>query len=192
MEEFCSIKLKEAGKNVEDGIEETLIYCDFPSEHWTRIRTNNVIERLVKNGAGFCWKGVVHEAIAPMRTILYSYVAIENRKLKQGDPDRNLRIYEKQLASGTKIGPRESFFHARELFYHGRYKEAIDELTHFLTLPDSWLETRLDACRMIAACYDMTDRPDAALKALLGNLSEDEARAEICCDIGRHFMEKKK
>ena len=23
-----------------------LTYCDFPSEHWTRIRTNNVIERL--------------------------------------------------------------------------------------------------------------------------------------------------
>ena len=33
-------------KKVEDGIEETLTYCDFPSEHWTRIRTNNVIERL--------------------------------------------------------------------------------------------------------------------------------------------------
>ena len=31
---------------VEDGIEETLTYYDFPSEHWTRIRTNNVIERL--------------------------------------------------------------------------------------------------------------------------------------------------
>ena len=29
-----------------DGIEETLTYSDFPSEHWTRIRTNNVIERL--------------------------------------------------------------------------------------------------------------------------------------------------
>ena len=26
--------------------EETLTYCDFPSEHWTRIRTNNVMERL--------------------------------------------------------------------------------------------------------------------------------------------------
>ena len=35
-----------AAKKVEDGIEETLTYCDFPSEHWTRIRTNNVIERL--------------------------------------------------------------------------------------------------------------------------------------------------
>lgn len=40
------MKLKEAAKKVEDGIEETLIYCDFPSEHWTRICTNNVIERL--------------------------------------------------------------------------------------------------------------------------------------------------
>ena len=28
------------------GFEETLTYCDFPSEHWTKIRTNNVIERM--------------------------------------------------------------------------------------------------------------------------------------------------
>ena len=40
------MKLKEAAKRVEDGIEETLTYCDFPGEHRTRIRTNNVIERL--------------------------------------------------------------------------------------------------------------------------------------------------
>lgn len=31
---------------MEDGIEETLAYCDFPSECWIRIRANNVIERL--------------------------------------------------------------------------------------------------------------------------------------------------
>ena len=44
--ELRAMKLKEAAKKVEDGIEETLTYCDFPSEHWTRIRTNNVIEWL--------------------------------------------------------------------------------------------------------------------------------------------------
>jgi putative transposase len=44
--ELRAMKLKEAAKKVEDGIEETLTYCDFPSEHWPRIRTNNVIERL--------------------------------------------------------------------------------------------------------------------------------------------------
>ena len=44
--ELHEMKLKEAAKKVEEGIEETLTYCDFPPEHWTRIRTNNVIERL--------------------------------------------------------------------------------------------------------------------------------------------------
>ena len=43
--ELREMKLKEAAKKVEDGIEETLAYCDFPPEHWTRIRTNNVMER---------------------------------------------------------------------------------------------------------------------------------------------------
>ena len=44
--ELKSMKLPEAAKKVEAGIEETLTYCDFPSEHWTKIRTNNVIERM--------------------------------------------------------------------------------------------------------------------------------------------------
>ena len=41
-----SMKLKEATGKVAEGIKETLTYCDFPSEHWARIRTNNVIDRI--------------------------------------------------------------------------------------------------------------------------------------------------
>lgn len=33
-------------KKLQDGIEETLTYMDFSTQHWTRIRTNNTIERL--------------------------------------------------------------------------------------------------------------------------------------------------
>ncbi len=44
--ELKAMKLPEAAKKVEAGIEETLTYCDFPSEHWVKIRTNNVIERM--------------------------------------------------------------------------------------------------------------------------------------------------
>ena len=40
------MKLPEAAKKVADSIEETLTYCDFPSEYWGKIRTNNVIERM--------------------------------------------------------------------------------------------------------------------------------------------------
>ena len=42
--ELRAMKLNEAAKKVEDGIEETLTYRDFLSERWPRIRTNNVIE----------------------------------------------------------------------------------------------------------------------------------------------------
>lgn len=40
------IKLKEAAKKVEDSILETLTYMEFPRAHWTKLRSNNVIERL--------------------------------------------------------------------------------------------------------------------------------------------------
>jgi len=40
------MKLKEAALKVERGIDETLTYMDFPDVHWTKLRSNNVIERL--------------------------------------------------------------------------------------------------------------------------------------------------
>ena len=45
-EKLRSMRLKEAAKKVEDSIEETLTYMDFPPQHWLKIRTNNVIERM--------------------------------------------------------------------------------------------------------------------------------------------------
>ncbi len=45
-ETLQNMNLKEAAKKVCDSVEETLTYMDFPSEHWLKIRTNNVIERL--------------------------------------------------------------------------------------------------------------------------------------------------
>ncbi|MDD3231249.1 MAG: IS256 family transposase [Oscillospiraceae bacterium] len=44
--ELIQLKLKDAAKRLEEGIEETITYMDFPAEHWIRIRTNNTIERL--------------------------------------------------------------------------------------------------------------------------------------------------
>lgn len=45
-EKLKAMKLAKAVQKVEDGIEETLTYMDYPTQHWTRIRTNNTIERL--------------------------------------------------------------------------------------------------------------------------------------------------
>jgi transposase-like protein len=42
------MKLARAAKIVEEGVAETLSYMAFPREHWTRIRTNNPLERLMR------------------------------------------------------------------------------------------------------------------------------------------------
>lgn len=46
VEKLREMKLKEAAEKVERGVLETLTYMKFPSEHWLKIRSNNVIERL--------------------------------------------------------------------------------------------------------------------------------------------------
>ncbi|MEG2286097.1 MAG: transposase, partial [Eubacterium sp.] len=43
---LLEMKLGKAAQKIQDGIDETLTYMDFPTQHWTRIRTNNTIERL--------------------------------------------------------------------------------------------------------------------------------------------------
>ncbi|MDO4540896.1 MAG: IS256 family transposase [Syntrophomonadaceae bacterium] len=40
------MKLNEAAKKLEEGINETLTYMEFPYVHWSKLRSNNVIERL--------------------------------------------------------------------------------------------------------------------------------------------------
>ncbi len=42
------LKLAKTAETVLNGIDETLAYMDYPREHWTRIRTNNALERLFK------------------------------------------------------------------------------------------------------------------------------------------------
>ena len=42
------MKLAGAAKIVDEGIEETLHYMTFPREHWLNLRTNNPLERLIR------------------------------------------------------------------------------------------------------------------------------------------------
>ena len=43
-----AMKLGQAAATVRSGVDETLSYMAFPREHWTRIRTNNMLERIMR------------------------------------------------------------------------------------------------------------------------------------------------
>src|SRR5262249_8301654 len=48
VEKLEGMRLGKAGEIVRQGVDETLAYMAFPREHWTRIRTNNVLERIMR------------------------------------------------------------------------------------------------------------------------------------------------
>jgi putative transposase len=47
-EKLVGMRLSKAAEVVRTGIDETLAYMAFPREHWTRLRTNNALERLMR------------------------------------------------------------------------------------------------------------------------------------------------
>lgn len=102
-------------------------------------------ERLLRTGR-FCWEGRVHEAIAVSGKVVYSDVAVSHRKTHPSDSGRNLRIYERQRASGEPLSPRDQFYYARELYYHSRYPQAEEEFTAFLDGGRGWVENCIEAC----------------------------------------------
>ena len=48
IEKLHGLRLTKAAELTEAGVEETLTYYAFPEEHWRRIRTNNPLERLLR------------------------------------------------------------------------------------------------------------------------------------------------
>lgn len=50
------------------------------------------------------------------------------------------------------------------------------------------IENSIEACRILSLCYYSLNNREEALYALLKSMRFDTPRAEICCDIGSHFM----
>lgn len=48
VEKLKKMKLKKAADYINESIKETLSYYEFPQEHWRKIRTNNPMERVLK------------------------------------------------------------------------------------------------------------------------------------------------
>ncbi len=149
-------------------------------------------ERLVKNHTDMRWKGAVHEVIDTHGNTIWSDCAVTHRKLHPSDPDRNLRIFENLLRNGTSLDPRQQFYYARELYYHRRYTDALTVLERFLDDGQGWLENQIDACRYCACCLYGLEQPERALQALFRSFAYDLPRAEVCCDIGRHFFDRER
>lgn len=147
-------------------------------------------ERIILRNSGLMWEGVIHEVIPLIGAMIYEDIAITHQKIHASDPNRNIRIFEGLLKNGKMLNPREQFYYARELYYHKRYQDAIQTFTCFLDEGHGWIENNIDACEIMAYSYYMLGKEHEALISLYKSFIYDLPRAELCCDIGKHYFDK--
>lgn len=149
-------------------------------------------ERLLQRRMNHRWVGAIHEVILRRGKTIYWETAVTHKKLVTNDPDRNLRIFEKLIAEGKTLDERQQFYYGRELLGHGQYEKAVGVLEGFLQSEYGWVENKITACQDLSACYLKLEEEEKAAQALFRSFLYDRPRAEVCCDIGRYFLQRRR
>jgi glycosyltransferase involved in cell wall biosynthesis len=147
-------------------------------------------ERIMKNCDKARFAGFIHEVVDPFGIILNLDIPIRHKKIASNERGRNLRIYEKHLAAGEEFSPRDVFYYGRELYYHNRNSDAAVAMTKFLSEGKGWVENNIEACKILADCYDRLRERKKAYESLYKSFCYDRPRAEICCEIGRYLFDE--
>jgi glycosyltransferase involved in cell wall biosynthesis len=153
-------------------------------------------ERLVKRSKNYQWQGAVHECIAIPQT---EKVAGTDIRIVHGtnrtEPnlDRNIRIYEEQIANGRLLDSRELYHYGNELFDHKRFADAIEIYEKMLQRQgqDLWIEHAISACGRCAESSNFLGNREKILYYLTKSFEYDNPRAEATCQISNYFLENK-
>ncbi len=147
-------------------------------------------ERIIRNSEKFRWVSPIHEVIALQGNVVYTDISIEHRKMKQSAPERNLKIFNKMISSGIALDARQQFYYGRELYYNAQDIAAINTLEDFLKRSDAWYENKIDACKILGNLYQRNANKEKALERLFYSFQYAEPRSNICCEIGKIFLEQ--
>lgn len=146
-------------------------------------------ERIFRREGNYRFTGAVHEAVIPRGRITYSDAVICHKKVKENEPMRNLRILQKQIASGIVLDPRQKFYYGRELLFNGMYREAAAVLEDFLS-GEGWSVNKAEACLNLYTAYSELGDTEKALSSLLSGFTVAKPSAQSCCILGGYFLEK--
>jgi len=91
------------------------------------------------------------------------------------------------------VCPRNAFYYARELSFHGRWQDAINEANRYLKLPGAtWHTERCYAYRVMSKCYQELGNLPEAEKALFMAASEAPNTREPWCALSLLMYQQKR
>ncbi len=151
-------------------------------------------ERLSKRNQNYVWREPVHEYLEISGNVVNADISVTHAKPYVSPvkhTTRNLQIYENLIAAGNQLSARGIYYYARELMDNERYADAAVQFNLFLESNLGWLEDNISACGELAKCYLIQGDEEKALCVMMKSFAYDTPRAELCCQIGYFFQNKK-
>lgn len=175
MDEFCH-DFSKAREAVEWGYDvlnvKMVVGSSDPEQHF-------YFPRLFKNTPNIFWVGAIHNTLNVSATkdseVVITYEFSPAHVL---DPDRALRILEKEVKKRGDDAPREMYYLGREYWYKQRWKECTAMLGRYVQIAH-WEPEKADAFLIMARAYSTQgldeDARDACLQAIKINPHFKEA-----------------
>jgi glycosyltransferase involved in cell wall biosynthesis len=148
-------------------------------------------ERLFKAKAKPVWQEPLHEYVLCAGKTIKTDIVIKHKKINQGNPKRNLEIYNKMKENKILFSNRMQYYYARELMYNSQYKKAITEFKKFLNSPYGWSQNKVEACIEMANCFTALKQNQKALESLFQSFVYHKPTGEALCKIAEIFKTSK-
>lgn len=146
-------------------------------------------ERIFRRQSRPRWVGAVHEVVEVRGRVIYSNACIYHKKIKAGEPDRNLKIYLRQIREGKKLDARQKFYYGRELYYNGMYAECAAVLERYLD-GGGWSENMAEACITLYDAYRRLGEKERAERSLLRSFAVCAPKSRACCELGQLMADR--
>lgn len=180
-------KLIELKNNFDTSIDSVTMNYVLGQDEYGNITSQLRRNRLVKRSNNFQWIGPVHEYLSVYGNIISGDINVYHKKIKSSG-DRNLKIFESRAQKGEEFSPRDTFYFGNELYYNGRYDDAIKYYEKFITSKNGWVEDNKTACSNIAECYAIKNDMDMFIHYCLKTFQYDIPRADFCCKVAYYFL----
>lgn len=137
---------------------------------------------------GYRWHHPVHEYVIPDGRTTEVWAQTDMLLLiHKPDPAKSRGQYLDLLRISIEEDPhcpRNAFYYARELSFHGRWAEAIVQAMRYLALPRAtWQNERCYAMRVIGRCYDSIGQQESAKEWFRKACAEAPNTREPWCDL---------
>lgn len=139
---------------------------------------------------GYRWKHPVHEVIVPYGNTIEKQVWTQLELHHHPDKTKSRSQYLPLLKLSIEEDPyddRNSYYYARELYFHRKYKEATEQFKRHLGLPTAvWAPERAASMRYLAKM-----EPELREEWLIKAHQEAPHRREALVELAQHMYEIK-